>query len=220
MKTEQTSGVWLLTPKVRSLLVPGWGALILLMLAGCSSFPFPGDSEPNTAVGTPPAVAQQGGDYRIGPEDVLSISVWREDTLDRKVLVRPDGGISFPLAGDLQAAGKTVSELQVDITDRLRKYIPEPVVTVSLDAVSGYRVYVLGQVKKPGQFVVGRYVDVLQALTLAGGLTPYASSGDIKVVRRHNGREFTYPFDYSDVKGGRDLEQNIILEPDDVVVVP
>ena len=114
----------------------------------------------------------QGGGYQIGPEDVLEISVRRADSLQREVLVRPDGGISFPLVGDVQAAGKTPEELQAVITERLQRYIPKPVVTVTAKEVAGYRIYVLGQVNNPGQFVVGRYVDVLQALTLAGGLTP------------------------------------------------
>jgi polysaccharide export outer membrane protein len=162
----------------------------------------------------------QGGDYQIGPEDVLEISVWREDSLQRDVLVRPDGGISFPLVGDVQAAGKTPEELQAVITERLQRYIPEPVVTVTAKEVAGYRIYVLGQVNNPGQFVVGRYVDVLQALTLAGGLTPYASENNIKILRRENGDEVVFPFNYSAVKRGQNLDRNILLKSDDVVVVP
>ncbi len=163
---------------------------------------------------------KKGTEYRIGPEDVLEISVWKEEALQREVLVRPDGGISFPLAGDLLAAGKTVRELQAEITEKIRKYIPEPVVTVSVATVAGYRVYVLGQVNNPGQFVVGRYVDVMQALTLAGGLTPYASGNKIKILRRENDKEIVLPFKYSAVKKGKALEQNIMLKRDDVVVVP
>ncbi len=162
----------------------------------------------------------QGGAYRIGPEDVLEISVWREDSLQREVLVRPDGGISFPLVGDVQAAGKTPQELQAVITEKLQRYIPEPVVTVTAATVAGYRIYVLGQVNNPGQFVVGRYIDVLQALTLAGGLTPYASENNIKILRRENGDEIVFPFSYSAVKRGQNLDQNILLKSGDVVVVP
>jgi polysaccharide export outer membrane protein len=158
--------------------------------------------------------------YRIGPEDVLQISVWREESLDREVLVRPDGGLSFPLAGDVQAAGKTVDELQIELTQRIGKFISEPVVTVSVNTVAGYRVYILGQVKNPGQFVIGRYVDVLQALTLAGGLTPFADEDGIKIVRREAGGEVVLPFDYSDIRKGRNLEQNVVLRSDDVVLVP
>lgn len=158
--------------------------------------------------------------YRIGPEDVLQISVWKEAELDREVLVRPDGGISFPLAGDVMAAGRTPAELQEDITTRLKKYIPDAVVTVSVTKLTGFRIYVIGKVKNPGQYVIGRYVDVLQALTLAGGVNPYADTDDIKVLRRVNGKEVIFPFNYKHVKKGRSLHQNITLHNDDVVVVP
>ncbi|HFC53038.1 MAG TPA: polysaccharide export protein [Gammaproteobacteria bacterium] len=158
--------------------------------------------------------------YRIGPEDVLEIFVWKEPELQREVLVRPDGGISFPLAGDLEAAGRTPVEVQEELTKRLQRYIPEAVVTVTVTKVAGYRIFVVGKVTNPGQFVVGRYVNVLQALTLAGGLTPYASENKIKVVRKKDGKEITFPFQYSEVKKGRKLEQNILLQSGDVVVVP
>lgn len=173
-----------------------------------------------TALYAVPAAAAAETEYRIGPEDVLQISVWREEALDREVLVRPDGGISFPLAGDVMAAGKTIEELQQELTKRISRYISEPVVTVSVAEVAGYRVYVLGQVRNPGQFVVGRYVDVLQALTLAGGLTPFAAQNDIKIVRREDGREVVLPFRYADAKKGRKLQQNVVLRSDDVVLVP
>ncbi len=168
------------------------------------------------------AVAQQlsGLEYRIGPEDVLRISVWKEEDLDRKVLVRPDGGISFPLVGDIQVSGRTPLEVQDEIRQRLQRYVPEAEVTVSVDKISGYTVFVLGEVKKPGQFTLGRYVDVVQALTLAGGTTPYASESKIKILRRQDGREVVYDFSFTDIERGRSLEQNIILQSGDVVVVP
>lgn len=164
--------------------------------------------------------AVQTPSYKIGPEDVLQISVWKEPELDREVLVRPDGGITFPLAGDIMAAGRSPAELQDDITARIHKYIPDAVVTVSVTKLTGFRIYVIGKVKNPGQFVIGRYVDVLQALTLAGGVNPYADTDDIKVLRRVNGKEVTFPFNYKNVKKGRSLHQNITLHNDDVVVVP
>ncbi len=158
--------------------------------------------------------------YRIGPEDVLEIFVWKEPDLQREVLVRPDGGISFPLAGDLEAAGKTPVEVQEELTRRLQKYIPDAVVTVTVTKVAGYRIFVVGKVNNPGQYVVGRYVNVLQALTLAGGLTPYASENKIKIVRKKGDGEVTFPFHYSAVKKGKNLEENILLQSGDVVVVP
>ncbi|MBX2884509.1 MAG: polysaccharide export protein [Granulosicoccus sp.] len=168
------------------------------------------------------ALSQQlaGLEYRIGPEDVLHISVWKEEDLDRKVLVRPDGGISFPLVGDIQVSGRTPLEVQDEIRARLLRYVPEAEVTVSVDKISGYTVFVLGEVQSPGQFTLGRYVDVVQALTLAGGTTPYASESKIKILRRQDGREVVYRFSFTDIERGRSLEQNIILQSGDVVVVP
>jgi polysaccharide biosynthesis/export protein len=176
--------------------------------------------------GTAVAGAQEGAsngqlpDYRISPEDVLDISVWREEDLQGQVVVRPDGGISFPLVGDIKAAGKSPAELQAEITTRLEAYIPDAVVTVSVVELRGLRIYVSGQVKNPGQYTVGRYVDVLQALSLAGGLTPFADERSISVIRRVDGREMVYGFNYREVQRGRNLKQNIMLQPDDVVVVP
>ncbi len=158
--------------------------------------------------------------YRIGAEDVLNISVWKEEELDREVIVRPDGGISFPFAGDVKAAGRTPMQLQKALTLRVQKFIPDAMVTVSVTKLAGLRIYVIGKVKKSGQFVIGRYVDVLQALTLAGGLDIYASEKKIKVLRRSNGKEIVFPFNYSAVKNGENLAQNILLQNDDVVVVP
>lgn len=159
-------------------------------------------------------------EYRISAEDVLGVTVWKEEGLDQKVVVRPDGGFSFPLAGDVQAAGKTPKEVEADIAARLARYIPDAVVTVSVLELKGLRIYVNGKVRTPGQYTVGRYVDVLQAITLAGGLTPFANDGNIRILRRENGKEVVFDFDYGQVQQGRKLEQNIILQADDVVVVP
>lgn len=161
-----------------------------------------------------------GLEYRIGPEDILHISVWKEEDLDRKVLVRPDGGISFPLVGDIQVSGRTPLEVQDEIRSRLERFVPSAEVTVAVDKISGYTVFVLGEVKEPGQFTLGRYVDVVQALTLAGGLTPYASDSKIKILRRQDGREVVFRFDFNNIKRERGLTQNIVLQSGDVVVVP
>ena len=163
---------------------------------------------------------QAPSQYIIGPEDVLEISVWKEPDLQREVLVRPDGRISFPLAGDFKAAGRTPDQVQQVITQRIQRYIPEPVVTVTVKNIGGNKIYVIGQVKSPGAYVIGRYVDVLQALTLAGGLTEFAKEGDIRIIRRGAGKESVFPFEYNDVKKGRKLQQNIILQGGDTVVVP
>ena len=171
------------------------------------------------------AEAQQGHpqpptEYLIGPEDVLEISVWKEEGLEREVLVRPDGKLSFPLAGDVQAAGRTPEKVQAEITERIKRYIPDPVVTVTVKTIGGNKIYVIGEVRNPGSYVIGRYVDVIQALTLAGGLTPFASENSIKVLRREGTKEIVVSFEYAEVKKGRRLEQNIFLRGGDVVVVP
>jgi polysaccharide export outer membrane protein len=168
--------------------------------------------------GTPATAPTE--DYRIGPEDLLSISVWKEPDLQRDVRVRPDGGISFPLAGDVNVAGKTPEQVTGIITERVQKYIPAAVVTVSVVEVAGYNVFVIGQVNTPGKFVLGRYVDVMQALTLAGGMTPFADTDDITIRRRVGSREIVFPFDYGAVQSGDNTQQNIVLQSGDVVVVP
>lgn len=164
--------------------------------------------------------AKNGGEYQIGPEDILDISVWREKDLQREVIVRPDGWLTFPLVGNVEAAGRTPQQLESEIRQRLRKFIPDPVVTVSVKKIQGLKVFVTGRVGKPGEYMVGRYVDVLQALTLAGGLTPFAKEDKIKILRKQGGKEVVIPFDYSEVKKGRHLEQNITLRSGDVIVVP
>ncbi len=159
--------------------------------------------------------------YVIGPEDGLEISVWKDDTLKATSLVRPDGMISFPLAGELVAAGKTADQVREELRKRLEKYIPDAVVSVAVVHVASYRIYVLGRVNKPGDFPVGRDVDILQALALAGGLTPFAHENDIRVVRRGaDGRTVTLPFRYADALSDGDLSQNIRLRSGDVLLVP
>jgi len=158
--------------------------------------------------------------YQIQPGDVLEISVWKEEDLLRQVLVRPDGGMSFPLVGDIQASGKSVAELQSAVTQKLTKYIPDPVVTVSTQQLNGNKVYVIGKVARPGEFVANRYIDVVQALSVAGGMTPYAAANKIKVLRRENGKLKSIPFRYGDIEKGENLGQNIVLQSGDVVLVP
>lgn len=173
----------------------------------------------------PPAAPSPPGSpteaYTVKPGDVLSIAVWKEPDLQGPVLVRPDGSFSFPLAGQIDARGRTVAELQQTVTEKLKKYISDPVVTVSVSEVKGNKVYVLGQVNKPGEFVVNPRVDVMQALSMAGGTTAFANLGEIVILRRgENGQQQSLPFRYADVARGRNLQQNIMLQAGDVVVVP
>ena len=159
--------------------------------------------------------------YLLGPEDVLKVAVWKDEHLTQEMVVRPDGMITFPLAGEVMAAGRTAEDVRLEITKRLMKYLPTPNVTVTVLKVQSYRIYVLGRVNKPGEYQAGHHTDVLQALSMAGGLTPYAAENDIKIIRRQSGTdEMVFPFRYGDARKGKDLEQNLVLQRGDVVMVP
>ncbi len=158
--------------------------------------------------------------YALRPGDVVQISVWKETDLQADVLIRPDGGISFPLAGSLQAAGHTVAELTAELETRIRKFIPDAVVTVTVKNAAGNRIYVLGKVNRPGDFPLIGPIDVMQALTLAGGATPFADLNGIRILRREGEHQTSIRFRYGDISRGRKLDQNILLQNGDTVVVP
>lgn len=164
--------------------------------------------------------ALAAGSYTVQPGDTLEITVWKEPDLQRTVLVTPDGSFSFPLVGVVNSKGQTVSDLQKLIAYTLGQYIAEPVVTVSIDQIRGNKVYVIGQVNRPGEFVVNPMVDVMQALSMAGGMTPFADVDNIRILRRVNGSQQAMRFNYSEVAKGRSMEQNISLLSGDLVVVP
>jgi polysaccharide biosynthesis/export protein len=159
-------------------------------------------------------------DYKINPGDVLNVSVWREEDLKLEVLVRPDGKISFPLAGDVQAAGNSVEEVRELLTKQLEKLIPDLVVSVSILQINGNKVFVIGQVNQPGEINANPYIDVVQALSIAGGANAFANLSNISILRRTDSGQISIPFDYSDIEDGKKLEQNIILQAGDVIVVP
>jgi polysaccharide export outer membrane protein len=158
--------------------------------------------------------------YKLRPGDLLQVSVWKETDLQGEVLIRPDGGMSFALAGELQAAGHTVAELTSMLEIRIRKFIPDAVVTVAVKAAGGNRVYVIGKVNRPGDFPLTGPIDVMQALSLAGGATPFADTNDIRILRRDGEHETSIRFHYGDIARGRRLDQNILLQNGDTVVVP
>ena len=172
------------------------------------------------------AVVPQDQGYRINGGDLLHISVYGEPNLDKDVPVQPDGGVAFPLVGNLNARGMTLHELQQKIAANLREsqYFPnitDNEVTVSMVKATGNSVSVVGQVKAPGTFAYDTRLDVMQALSLAGGLTPFASKSKIKILRRDQaGTQTAILFDYSDVEDGEQLDKNILLRGGDVVVVP
>jgi polysaccharide export outer membrane protein len=198
-------------------------AILLMSISGIISPAFGwGSSEDQEKAesATPASAGVAKPDYRLNPGDILSISVWREEDLQREVLVRPDGKFSFPLAGDIEARGNTVEEISALLTEKLARYIPDLVVSVSVLAINGNKVYVIGQVNRPGEINANPQVDVMQALSIAGGTNPFAQVNDISILRRtENGLE-SIPFRYGDIEKGKRLEQNIVLQAGDVIVVP
>jgi polysaccharide export outer membrane protein len=189
-------------------------------VAACDTLSSIGSTSPSGAPAATAAELKAANSYVVQPGDILNISVWKEKDLQIDVAVRPDGGINFPLIGDVDASGKSLEQLQKDVADKLTKYVPDPIVTVSIKQSSGNMIYVIGKVNKPGNLVAIRNMDVMQALSMAGGPTPYASVNKIKILRRVNGQMVTFPFKYSRIEKGEDLEQNISLQGGDVVVVP
>jgi polysaccharide export outer membrane protein len=189
----------------------------LVVLCGCT----PPVSHLTEAQAAAAAVPHPDHDkYLLGPEDALEISVWKEPDLTKQLVVRPDGKITYPLIGEVQAAGKTVKQLQAEILKRLEKYVTDAHVTVILLKAQNYKIYVTGKITKPGEFITGKPVNVMQAISMAGGLTPFASPGSIMVLLSLGGKEEVFPFNYKDVSKGQFLEQNRTLLPGDVVVVP
>lgn len=161
----------------------------------------------------------QNKSYSLQPGDILEVTVWKEPDLQREVLVAPDGGISFPLVGQVDTTGMSIKQLNTIVKDKIAKYIPDPIVTVSIKQMLGNRIYVLGKVYKSGEFVVVQNVDVLQALSMAGGLNPFADRSDIQILRRGDKGQTSTTFSYDAVEKG-DLSKNIILSAGDVILVP
>ena len=166
------------------------------------------------------AAAEPETTYRIGPEDILEISVWKDPDLTKEVVIRPDGRLSFPLIGEVETGGQTVAWLQEKITKRIREYVPDAMVTVMVTQINSMRIYVVGKVARPGEYKIGKRINVMQALALAGGLVTFADEGDILILRGFNGEQKKIPFRYNEVKKGKKIEQNILLQAGDVVVVP
>jgi len=158
--------------------------------------------------------------YQIGPGDALEISVWKDESLNKEILVPPDGIISYPLIGEIDVTRLTVPELRDNVMKKLGEYVPDATVTVMLLRASSLTAYVIGKVNKPGQFPINMDTNVMQVLAMAGGLNPYAVPGKILVLRLKEGKTVALRFDYNEVKKGEGLEQNILLERGDVVVVP
>jgi polysaccharide biosynthesis/export protein len=163
---------------------------------------------------------QESDLYRVNPGDVLRISVWQEPELQGDVIVGPDGFLSFPLVGEVRAANQTIAQIERAVRAGLQQYIQEVVVTVSLVNLNGFKIYVIGQVQNPGEFVLNRPIDVMSGLAMARGLNEFADARGIKILRRSNGNQKALTFDYRQVLRGSNLSDNIMLEAGDVIVVP
>ncbi len=166
------------------------------------------------------ASAEEEARYGIGPGDMLEISVWKDESLSRQIIVPPDGVISFPLIGEVRADGMSVPQLREAVREKLTEYIPDATVTVMLMEAISLRAYVIGKVNKPGVFPITMKTTVLQILSMAGGLNAFASEDGILILRDREGETVQIPFDYKEVRKGENLEQNIRVERGDVVVVP
>ena len=195
----------------------GWGRLALAGAALAAAWACAAPAPP------PPEFEAQPkeGTYVIGPSDRLRIDVWQNEKLDlAEVPVRPDGKITVPLLDDVQAAGLTTDELKATLTQELSEYIANPTVTVVVLAPLSKRAYVLGEVRSPAPIALGAEMRVLDAITAAGGFTPYARKGSIRVLRYLDGKELEYVFDYDAYVSGNAPGTNIVLRPGDTVLVP
>lgn len=195
------------------------GTLVLALLLAAAGQVWagnPGDDKSPAA----PVAATNDPDYLIGPEDMLNINVWKEAEMSATVPVRPDGKISLPLLNDVQAGGLTPTQLAAQVTEKLKKYLEQPRVTVVVTQVNSRRYFVLGEVAHAGSFPLLPNMTVLQGLSNAGGFSQFANAKNIYVLRVESGKQSKLPFNYRDVIKGRNAEQNILLKPGDTIVVP
>jgi polysaccharide export outer membrane protein len=159
-------------------------------------------------------------EFYLGPEDLLEVSVWKDEALTKQVVVRPDGKISFPLVGDVDVKGRTVDEVRQTLEASIKEYVPDTPVTVMVVGVRSPKVYVVGKVAKPGLYIMAEPIRVMQGLAMAGGTTPFADKDDILIIRKDGSGQKFFKFNYTDVAKGKDLKQNMLLQPGDTVVVP
>ena len=158
--------------------------------------------------------------YQLNPGDVLRISVWNEEALQREVMVLPDGTISFPLVGILKVASRTPGQVEEEIKKKLSRLIPDPEISLAVSAVAGNNIFIIGKVNRPGVIPMTRPIDVMQALSMAGGFTTYAKTEDIQILRRSGKTQKILKFDYSKIEDGQALGTNILLQSGDTIVVP
>ncbi len=194
--------------------------VFVLALYPLLSGAFPTDPQ-LPAPAAPQSTAGKAADFVIGVEDVLAVNVWKDPELSvREVVVRPDGKISLPLAGEILTSGLTVRQLQDAIAEKLKDYINSPVVTVTVVRIASQSVSVVGQVGKPGTYPLISPTTVMELLAKAGGIGLDAKSKKIKIIRKEDGKETVLPFNYNEIAAGKNLKQNILLKNGDIVVVP
>lgn len=189
-----------------------WSCVLFLILLGCP-YIFAQQNEQNNS------------GYTLGPGDVIEISVWKDETLTNKIVIRPDGKFSYPLIGEVLAKGRTVEAVRQEIEDKVTLYVPDTPVTIIVREINYPQIYIVGKVNKPGVFTMtGEPLTVLQALALAGGMAQFADKSDIIIIRDSGSQEYAvrevFRFDYNKISQGRNLKQNIKLRPGDTVVVP
>ena len=162
----------------------------------------------------------ENSSYIIGKGDVLLVYVWKESELTREVTVMSDGWITFPIIDEVRAAGRTVSELDDAITGKLKNYIDAPDVTIIVQQSNSRRIYIIGKVEEPGPYTLNPDMTVLQAISAAGGFTEWADTDDIMIIRRHQAKVIQIPFNYKQIISKENMEQNIMLQPNDTIIVP
>lgn len=160
------------------------------------------------------------GGYHVGAEDVLEVFVWGDESLTRQVMVRPDGYISLPLVGEVLCQGRTVEDIRSEVDRRYAKFLSDTPVSVMIVEINSPKVYVIGKVNRPGVYLMPHPMTVTQALALAGGFNPFADDANILLVRGIGPEQKVYEYDYTDVSLGSDMYQNVLLRPNDTIVVP
>ena len=192
--------------------------LPLALLFACSSVPMQASvASLETATDIDPST-----DYEIGPEDVLEVLIWKNDALSKVVTVRPDGKISLPLIGDVQASGLSADQVRDIITGKLTEYYKEPPsVSIIVQQANSYVIYIMGEVVRPAQYQVKRGTTFLQAIALAGGFTPFAATNDVLILRKgnDNSKQVAIPIRYRDIVSGKNVENNILLKPRDTIII-
>jgi len=197
---------------------PGFLLLFITLLIGSGAFA-QGTSDLSVVKPTPGDPSVDSSTYVIGPEDVLDIYVWKETDLSRRVQVRQDGKISMPLVGEIQASGLTPLKLKEELINKLKAYVEIPNVTVTVLEANSFKVYVTGQVLRPGVFTLRSETTILQIIPMAGGFTQWANQGKLILVRKEQGQGKKYVVNYKKIVSGEDLTQNLILKPGDTIIV-